>query len=77
LGVVTRSTENGALIKEVVSGSAAEAAGLQVGDKITSLAGKSTNKTSELSCAIKKQEIGKNITINYTRDGHSMEQPFK
>lgn len=77
LGVVTKSTENGALIKEVVDGSAAKAAGLQVGDKITSVGGKSTNKTSELSCAIKKQTIGENVTVNYIRNGQSMSTTAK
>ncbi len=77
LGVVTKTTDNGAYIQEVVSGSAAEAAGLKVGDKITSLAGQSTNKTSELSSAIKKQKVGENVTVNYIRNGQSMSTTAK
>ncbi len=77
LGVVTNSTDNGALIEKVVAGSAAQAAGLQAGDKITSVGGKSTNSTSQLGAAIKKQKVGEKVTINYIRNGQSMSTSAK
>jgi len=73
LGVVTKRVDNGVMITRIIDESAAKAAGLKEGDIITNLAGKNTNSTSELSCAIKKQEVGKNVSISYIRNGQAMQ----
>lgn len=72
LGVQTdpQSKLIGALIKEVVPGSAAEKAGLQSGDVITRIDGKSIKDAQMLVMEIMGQHSpGDKVTINYERGG--------
>jgi serine protease Do len=72
LGVLTDPTsgKTGALIKDVTPGSAAEKAGLQSGDVITGIDGKTIKDAKALVAEISAQhEAGDKVTINYKRDG--------
>ena len=69
LGVITENNEKGALIKEVNKGSAAEKAGLQSEDIITSINGVTIQTAADLSNEIGKYEPDQTIQINYLRNG--------
>jgi serine protease Do len=69
LGVVTEKTDKGLKITEVSKESAAEAAGLQVGDIITKVDGKEMNETDQLIDVIRSHKNGDEITVEYLRDG--------
>ena len=59
----------GALVQEVVPESAAEAAGIQVGDVITAIDGESVNGASDLRTTIGLRRSGEAIRIDLIRDG--------
>ena len=61
--------DNGAIISEVVPGSAAEAAGLQVQDIIVEVNNKKITNARELSTAIQLLTPGEKVSIQYYRDG--------
>jgi serine protease Do len=72
LGVMTdpRSNKNGAVVKDVTPGSPAEEAGLERGDVITSIDGKSIRSAEDLVAEIgSRHEAGDKVTINYERNG--------
>jgi len=72
LGVMTdaRSQKVGAVIKDVNPGSAAEKAGLQAGDVITRVDGKTIKDANALVFEISGQhEAGDKVNINYLREG--------
>ncbi len=69
LGVVMGKSEKGALISEVVGGSAAAEAGLQAGDVIIAIDKKTIEHTEDVIKAIQASEIGKSILITYLRNG--------
>ena len=59
----------GALVGKVVEGSAAERAGIQAGDVITSLNGRAVSNTAELRNSIGLLAIGEKVEIGLMRDG--------
>ena len=59
----------GALVRNVVEGSAAEKAGIQAGDVITSLNGRAVANTAELRNSIGLLSIGEKVEIGLMRDG--------
>jgi serine protease Do len=61
----------GVYIIDVVSGSAAAAAGLQEGDVIQSIDGVQIASSSEFSERIARQRPGDKVTLTYLRDGKS------
>ena len=69
LGVTTEKNEKGALIREVVSGSAAEKAGLKTGDIITKIGDETVGGPEELSDLISFQKPGDEVKISYLREG--------
>lgn len=69
LGVLTAKSDKGAVIKNVVDGSAAKKAGLQEGDIITKAADKEITSPEDLRNAIQDMKVGDNITLTYLRDG--------
>jgi len=71
LGVVTENNEKGACIKEVTKGSAAEKAGLQPEDIITSINGVSIQTAANLSTEVGKYQPDETIQISYLRNGKS------
>jgi len=59
----------GALVRQVVEGSAAEKAGIQAGDVITTLNGRAVSNTAELRNTIGLLTIGEKVEIGLMRDG--------
>ncbi len=66
-------TENGVQLGGVVEESAAEKAGLQEGDVITSMNGQSVNSFQDLIQVMNGTAIGDEMKIEYTRDGQNLE----
>jgi len=62
-------TAKGALVRNVVEGSAADKAGIQAGDVITSLNGRAVASTAELRNSIGLLSIGEKVEIGLMRDG--------
>ena len=74
LGIQVLNTEDGsagAIVAGIIEGSAAEAAGLQKGDKITSVNGESITDAAQLSELIRSFKIGDTVTITIERAGQS------
>jgi S1-C subfamily serine protease len=74
LGVATRDatgTQTGAEIIQVLSGSAADQAGLKVGDVITALDGNAVSGTAQLRDRLRTHQPGDQVKITYTRSGSS------
>lgn len=60
---------SGALVTQVVSGSSAESAGLQIGDVIVSVDGEVMDSPNTLQNAIGLLSPGDEVTVGYMRDG--------
>ncbi|HVE63041.1 MAG TPA: trypsin-like peptidase domain-containing protein, partial [Mycobacteriales bacterium] len=60
---------DGVLIREVPAGSPAAAAGLQAGDIIVQFAGKDIATSDDLILAIREQDIGDSVSVEYIRSG--------
>jgi putative serine protease PepD len=70
LGVSVTDAENGgALVSSVTANSAAAKAGLQQGDVITSVDGKTIDSSNDLVAAVQGGTVGQKMSIEYTRDG--------
>jgi len=65
---------DGATVADVTAGSAAAKAGLQKGDVITELAGRTITDASSLTAAVREQAGGATVKITFTRNGNSMEK---
>jgi putative serine protease PepD len=68
-GQSTSSTTSGALVGEVSSGSPAAQAGIQQGDVITTLAGKTITGEDDMLAALAAQKPNTTVTIKLDRDG--------
>ena len=68
-GLRTDMPKDGVLIREVIAGSAADAAGLRPGDKITQVADRKVVKAQELRDALIDMAPGAEIEVKYGRDG--------
>jgi len=72
LGVSTQPVQSGgAGVQDVTSGSAADKAGLQVGDVITKIDGTAITSPDDLASAINGHQPGDKVTVTYTRDGQT------
>ena len=69
ISVDTSYSEGGAKVAAVAPKSAAEAAGIQVGDIITELGGRTITNSDELIVAIRDKAPGDSVSIRLTRDG--------
>ncbi|HEU4606710.1 MAG TPA: PDZ domain-containing protein [Chitinophagaceae bacterium] len=69
LGVSTEKADKGAKVSAVSEGSAAEKAGLKVGDEITSVNDQKIEGPEDLVNAIGKYKPEDKISISYLRDG--------
>lgn len=67
--VADNQSDEGVVIESVTSDSPAEKAGLQKGDIITAIAGKTVTNTEELVAAISAQTAGSEVDIDYIRNG--------
>ncbi|MGH8284219.1 MAG: PDZ domain-containing protein, partial [Steroidobacteraceae bacterium] len=61
----------GALVTQVVEGSAAEKAGIKAGDVVTSVNGQTVKSNTELRNAIGLMRVGDKVDIGLLRDGSS------
>ena len=68
LGVTTEKADEGAEIQEVSKESAAEKAGLKVGDIITKVGDTKIEDADDLSKAVKSHKPGEKVTVTYMRD---------
>jgi serine protease Do/serine protease DegQ len=59
----------GALVQQVVEGSAAEKAGIKAGDVITTVNGSAVKSAAELRNRIGLMRVGENVDIGFVRDG--------
>ena len=66
---ITRT--DGAFVQEVVTGSGAEAAGLQPGDVITQVDGRSVNQAADVAGIIQDRRAGETVEIGFEREGRS------
>ena len=76
LGVATipnTTGEGGAIVREVVSGSAADVAGLEVGDRIVTVAGSPVFDPGQLFSEIVTHRPGDSVEIEFWRDGQSQQ----
>ncbi|MCB0520912.1 MAG: PDZ domain-containing protein [Lewinellaceae bacterium] len=69
LGVYPENDEQGVLLTGVVEGSGAKAAGLQAGDVMTSINGKTIRTTDDLGVELAKYKGGDLVSISYLRKG--------
>jgi membrane protease YdiL (CAAX protease family) len=69
LGVVGETHEQGVLLKDVVPGSAADTAGLRVGDVIVSLHGEPVADFASLTRAVRKRQVGQKVVVEFVRRG--------
>ncbi|GAA1417132.1 trypsin-like peptidase domain-containing protein [Agrococcus citreus] len=63
----------GALIREVVDGGAAAAAGLREGDVITSIEGQPVTGATDATAQVRAHAAGTAVTVTYLRDGQEAE----
>jgi len=63
------TASDGAVIVDLVPGSAAADAGLQIGDVITSIDGQKMSSSEQVVAAIRAKEAGDKVTIDVERNG--------
>ncbi|MBB2946211.1 putative serine protease PepD [Actinoplanes lutulentus] len=70
LGVSVTDGENGgALVSTVTADSAASKAGLQQGDVVTKVDGKTIDESDDLVAAVQAGSVGQKLSITFTRNG--------
>jgi TonB-dependent SusC/RagA subfamily outer membrane receptor len=77
LGVATEKSETGALVKEVVSGSPAEKAGLLAEDRIVSVDGQKVDGPESLIKIIGAHQPGDKVVVAWTRGKKSMKSTIE
>ncbi len=66
------SGRGGAIIQEVLAGSAASQAGFEVGDRIVAIDGKMVSDPGELFAAVVTHRPGASVEIEFIRDGEGL-----
>jgi S1-C subfamily serine protease len=69
LGVFGKPSQGGCVVREVVPASPAEAAGLQVGDVITTVDGQPVADMPGISRIIRTHQLGETVSVEYLREG--------
>ena len=72
LGVALQDSADGVQIAQVVTGSAADDAGLKVGDLITAINGNAVSTAQETATAVGALNPGDQVTIDFTRGSDKM-----
>lgn len=72
LGVALQDSADGVQIAQVMSGSAADDAGLKVGDIITAINGNAVSTAQETATAVGALNPGDQVTIDFTRGSDKM-----
>jgi serine protease Do len=68
---VLNNVPEGAYVVEVISGSPAEKAGLQIDDIITKIDSQVLNESNPLSSVISQKKVGDNVALEIYRDGQT------
>lgn len=71
---ILNTLPQGAYIQQVVPGSAADKAGIKIGDIITEIDGVKLQSDSDLASIISKKKVGEDITITLWREGQNSEK---
>jgi putative serine protease PepD len=69
LGVAGENADGGARLTQVADGSAAAAAGLQVGDVVTRIGSTRVNGAESLMATVRSAAPGTKVEVTYVRDG--------
>ena len=69
---VLNNVPEGAYVVNVITGSPADKAGLQVDDIITKIDGKTLNESNSLADVIKNIKVGDTVTLNVFRNGQTL-----
>jgi membrane protease YdiL (CAAX protease family) len=69
LGVYGETHADGCLLTTVMPGSAAETAGLRVGDVVISLNGESVADMRSLTQAVRRKQVGQEVVVEFIREG--------
>ena len=72
-GGYTAPVDQGAVVSEVLQGYPAQAAGLAVGDVITSFNGATVTSPSDLSDQLSHLKVGSKVTVGWVTDSGSHE----
>jgi putative serine protease PepD len=67
--------QDGAVVQDVASGSPAAKAGLQVGDLVTAVDGKTIQSSAEMVAAIRDHKPGDKVSVSVTRGGNQTTIP--
>lgn len=73
LGVLIEEDGGGLKVSKVLKGSAAEKAGIKVGDVLTAIGGQPVGSFSEVRKRLKEVEFGKPFDVSVQRDGASLQ----
>jgi serine protease Do len=73
MGVIIEDLDAGPAIQQVLAGSGAAAAGIQVGDVVTHIASERVRSMVELQAAVRRHRVGEVITAVIRRDGMKLE----
>ena len=69
IGVLGEASDGGCLVREIVPASAADAAGLQVGDLITTVDGQPVADIPGIARIIRAHQLGDTVSVEYLREG--------
>jgi len=69
LGLTTAPASEGAEVREAETSGPAAQAGLQPGDKITSVGGRPVREPEDVAAAIARRRPGERVKVEYERDG--------
>ncbi len=72
LGVYGEPHDGGCRVTRVLSGSAAEEAGLQIEDVVTTVDGVAVADISSMAQAIRRKRVGDRVSVDFTRGGTSL-----
>ena len=70
---ITTTGQMGAEVADVVAGSPAEAAGMQVGDLVTAVNGNPVSSTESLVALVRAGRVGRDMTVTVLRGGEQLE----